>query len=84
MSLNKTQTNIIDNFIYKGRVNDLNKDCSIILATSFRNDSMDVEINFFSFVEVHTEYLQKRKIRTYDEFSVQKHSQYSWLRVQQV
>ncbi|KYM81435.1 hypothetical protein ALC53_08203 [Atta colombica] len=33
--------------IYKERVNGLNKDCSIILATFFRNNSMDVEVNFF-------------------------------------
>ncbi|KYN37582.1 hypothetical protein ALC56_07781 [Trachymyrmex septentrionalis] len=53
--LNKTQANVIDNFIYKGHVNGLTLKRGLLYNSGIifqRDDSMDVEVDFFSLLRL--------------------------------
>ncbi|KYN12161.1 hypothetical protein ALC57_15653 [Trachymyrmex cornetzi] len=53
--LNKTQANVIDNFIYKGRVDGLALKRGLLYNSGIifqRDDSMDVEVDFFSLLRL--------------------------------
>ncbi|KYQ54529.1 hypothetical protein ALC60_06553 [Trachymyrmex zeteki] len=62
--LNKTQANVIDNFIYKGRVNGLTRRRGLLYNSGIifqRDDSMDVEVDFFSLLRLIPNVFKREK-----------------------